>query len=614
MKKSFRLHNILLPCAAFFAAWASVRACNISTFHLMGALFFLCYYLLGRQLLRWEKVVTASARCRGASAVTAALFTLFYLLADYTALLRELNSALFRLGHILIIGAGLFFLFYALVLALFLWMQDREPTMPAGECPRYYNRLPLFSFCFCLLCWLPYFITNYPGIMTVDSLNQYGQIIGALPVSNHHPWLHTQLIRLFYTAGIALTGDPVTGLGFFTVFQMLVMAGIFAFLTDTFVRLRIRPAFCLVSLAFYAVLPYNAIYMVTMWKDILFSGMTLLFTILLFRFLAAGGFLFPEHTGGGEAPFRITPVTCLLYVIAGFCMCMFRANGFYAFVLTLHFLLLCFRREWKKHVLLNLLILLAALTIKGPVMHACQVAPPDFVESLSIPIQLAARVYADGEAVAEQDDAMWNRIVDTSAIAETYESFCSDHMKNLIRQGDQDYLTAHKGDYLRLWLRFGLAHPGAYLRGYIDATKGYWYPDVPNRIGSDERIAENPYGLTARPLIHNPLTIKIKEIVFKLPDMVPLYGLLFSLGAMFWLYLLLIGQTWLRGIYRRLILFLPNGAIMATLFAATPVYNEFRYAYSLLLTLPLFLICALCPAACGAGQELPDPVETEHAA
>lgn len=273
-------------------------------------------------------------------------------------------------------------------------------------------------------------------------------------------------------------------------------------------------------------------------------------------------------------------------------MCLLRSNGFYAFLLTLPFVLLCFRKEWKKHLLLNFVILASALVVKGPVMNACQVASPDFVESLSIPIQLAARVYADEEPVNEQDEEMWNRIVDTSRIQESYQSFCSDHMKNLIRQGDQAYLEAHKADYLRLWLRFGLEHPGAYLRGYIDATKGYWYPDVPNIIGSDERIAENPYGLTAKPLIHNSVTIKIKEIIFKLPDMVPVYGLLFSLGAMFWLCILLAGRTFLAGGKRRLVIFLPNAAIMATLFLATPVYNEFRYAYSLLLTIPLFILCA----------------------
>lgn len=576
--------SIMTVLYAFLTTWAFVRACRISTFHIMGGLFFLFSFLLYRQFSQWRRRNSRPSRSAlVTAALTAVLFTAFYLLADYETLLAGLTSRLFRLGHLLIIGAGLFILFDTLVLAFFLWADSVTLCCDTDTVSRIYQRLPLISFCLCLTGWLPYFLNNYPGVMTVDSLNQYGQIIGALPMSNHHPWVHTQMIRLFYTIGMALSGDPITGLGLFTLTQMLIMAGIFAYLMDTLVRLKVRMGVCLSVLAFYALLPYNAIYMVTMWKDILFSGTVLLFSTLLFRFLVA------IRTDS----IRITYRTGFLYILSGFGMCLLRSNGFYAFLLTLPFLLVCFRRAWKKHIMLNLLILLSVLTVKGPVMNAAQVASPDFVESLSIPIQLAARVYADGEPVSEEEDAMWNRILDTSKIQDSYQSFCSDHMKNLIRQGDQAYLEAHKADYLKLWLRFGLEHPGAYLRGYLDATKGYWFPDVPNVIGSDERIAQNPYGLTARPLFHNPVTIKIREILFKLPDMIPVYGLLFSLGAMFWLCILLAGKTFVSPFRRRLIVFLPNAAIMATLFLATPVYNEFRYAYSMLLTIPLFVLCAL---------------------
>ena len=61
---------------------------------------------------------------------------------------------------------------------------------------------------------------------------------------------------------------------------------------------------------------------------------------------------------------------------------------------------------------------------------------------------------------------------------------------------------------------------------------------------------------------------------------------------MFWLCILLAGNTYLTGNFKYFIVFLPNAAIMATLFLATPVNNEFRYAYSMLLTMPLFLLCA----------------------
>lgn len=611
---------------AFLATWAAVRVCRLSTFHLFGGLFFIAFLLLDRSFLKWKETAAIARKEKIASVIISILFTFLTICADYGGLLGGLTSTLFRLGHILMIAAGLYLIFALCIQSFLMWSAAVSPFYPAAPAAsgssdsvpsasvsgasvdvpsasvsgasldvpsaavsgasesavsRFYQKLPLITFFVCLLGWLPYLITNYPGIMTVDSLNQYGQIIGKLPMSNHHPWVHTQLIRLFYETGIALGGDAVTGLGLFTVFQMLVMAGVFAYLTDTFVKLHVKGWICVLTTLFYAILPYNAIYMVTMWKDILFSGMTLLFSTVVFRFLIRK-----------EMPKREKMHAYALYLVSGFCMCLMRSNGFYAFLLTLPFLLFTFRRQWKRTVLLNFVLLASVLAVKGPVMNAFHVASADFVESLSIPIQLAARVYADGEPVSEEDDTMWNRIVDTSQIPETYESFCSDHMKNLIRTGNPGWLEANKGEYLKLWLHFGLEHPGAYARGYIDATKGYWYPDVPNRIGYDDLIAENPYGLTARPLLHNPLTIKIKEIVFKLPDMVPLYGLLFSLGFMFWLCILLASKVFVHADRKLLLVFLPNAAIMATLFAATPVYNEFRYAYSMLLTVPLFFLCA----------------------
>lgn len=584
---------------AFLATWAAVRVCRLSMFHFFGGLFFIAFLLLDRAFFKWKETASMTRRERITSVIISVCFTFLTICADYGGLLGGLTSALFCMGHILIIAAGLFLIFDLCIQSFLIWSAAVSPFYSAppadsgassgcsnasgsdSALSRRYQKLPLITFFACLLGWLPYLITNYPGIMTVDSLNQYGQIIGELPMSNHHPWVHTQLIRLFYEIGLALGGDAVTGLGLFTVFQMLVMAGVFAYLTDTFVKLRVKGWICVLTTLFYAILPYNAIYMVTMWKDILFSGMTLLFSTVIFRFLCRK-----------EMPEKERLLAYALYLVSGFCMCLMRSNGFYAFLLTLPFLLFTFRRQWKRTVLLNFILLASVLAVKGPVMSAFHVASADFVESLSIPIQLAARVYADEEPVSEEDDTMWNRIVDTSRIPETYESFCSDHMKNLIRMGDPGRLDSNKGEYLRLWLRFGLEHPAAYARGYIDATKGYWYPDVPNRIGYDDLIAENPYGLTARPLLHSPLTIKIKELVFKLPDMVPLYGLLFSLGFMLWLCILLAGKTLVHADRRLTLVFLPNAAVMATLFAATPVYNEFRYAYSMLLTVPLFFLCA----------------------
>ena len=107
-------HLICAVCA-FLATWATVRACGISTFHLFGGLLFVIYLLLVRQFRQWSKTAAASALHKIVSAALAALFVFFYLCADYEALLGGLSSRLFRLGHLIIIGAGLFCIFYVML-------------------------------------------------------------------------------------------------------------------------------------------------------------------------------------------------------------------------------------------------------------------------------------------------------------------------------------------------------------------------------------------------------------------------------------------------------------------------------------------------------------------
>lgn len=575
--------SFFLITAAFVSAWASALLCGLTTFHVFTLLLFAGLFYFYRHFFFWEKSVSTSRPEKITSAIISFLYTFFCLCGNYEGILQGLQNRLFQTVHLSVAAIGLFLLFYTLVLSFFIKSDTyiKESSDPGPDSVSVSkNRLPLWSFFFCLLCFLPYFLMNFPAVMTVDSLNQYGQIIGALPYSNHHPWVHTLLIRFWYSLGIALTGSETTGLACYTFFQMCVMALIVSYVISTFIKLRFNNKICLAALVFFALMPYNGLYAVTMWKDILFSGMALLFTTVLLRFLVF--MKFPAKD-------------CLLYLISGIGMCLLRSNGWYAFLLTFPFILYVFCRQWKTVLTLNLLVLFAVLLVKIPVMNAFHIAQPDFVESLSIPIQQAARVYAEKLPADTEDTKLWNRIMDTSKLPEIYYPYCSDNVKSLIRDKDPAYLSAHKTDYAKLWFRFGLKHPGAYFRAYVDATKGYWYPDVENLIGSNERIAENEYGLTASPVISGHLPAKGREILFKLHNIIPLYGLLWSLGALFWAAILLLGKAVTRKNKTVLLVFLPNMAVMATLFLATPVYNEFRYAYSLILALPVFAATAFLP-------------------
>ena len=85
--------------------------------------------------------------------------------------------------------------------------------------------------------------------------------------------------------------------------------------------------------------------------------------------------------------------------------------------------------------------------------------------------------------------------------------------------------------------------------------------------------------------------------------MIPLYGALWSMGSLFWGVLLFLGLTLGKNLcfdlkskmnFLDLItVWIPNIAVIGTLLIATPVAIEFRYAYNLAYSIPLYFAIML---------------------
>lgn len=597
--------NVLVQ--SFFALWTINRAYLISSRNTLAPVLFAALFLFFSYISQLKKQrSTAFTRHTAAIALAVSLFfTLLFLLAESPSLTEGLDSQLFRLMILTVCGIGFFFLIYSFLSLLLILAVPYTLT----ENARQVKHIPLFCFFACLLGWFPYFLYEYPAVMTPDSVNQLEQALSMVPYSNHHPWVHTMIIKAFYSLGFFLTGNQNAALAFFTVFQMCFMAACAAWLIATLQKLGVKCAICYLITAFYALVPYHAVFAVTIWKDVMFSGSVLLFTTALTRLFFS--FALDDTPSNGRIPpvKKSSPadsggfissfigsskhellLSCAIYVLSGVMMCLLRSNGWYAFLFSMPFLLYASRHRLKFMLPLHLAILAIALMIKVPVMNAFHVAQPDFVESICIPLQQTARVlYEEKELTPEQWESV-HKVMDTTYIKELYASGFADNMKELVRAGNPDYLTEHKGEYFKLWLSLGLQYPSAYLKAYIDQTIGYWYPDVAYTVGDIDGIIANETGIASQPLIGGPFVVKTKEILLKLGDMLPLYGLLFSMGAMFWTLISCLAILFAKKQYRRCILFLPELAVILTLLIATPVSSEFRYAYSLAYTLPLYLL------------------------
>lgn len=607
---------------SFFTTWALMKASRMEPGNILTLIFYLFTFVFFRFVDRITSQTSPDVQKKTArvSKVLAVVFTLLYTAVDYPFYIQTLTSPLFRAGILCSVFFGFSVLFFHLLRLMFYFTTDKkrlarhlfvDHISQTSELPKtvgakarlssfYQKHTGLCAFLLCMICWLPYFLYQYPGVMTPDSLNQFEQVLGVIPYSNHHPWMHTLLIKLLYSIGYKLTGSMLIALSFYTFFQMCALAGSICYFINTLRLFQIKPFGCFLVTLFYALIPYHAVYSVTIWKDILFAAALLCFSCSLLRFLRSGqastsdisisGYAISGFTVSG---FAISDL--VMFVLTGLTLCLFRSNGWYAFLLCLPFLFVFFRKKARIFYPALLLIFCTAAVIKYPVMNAFHVTQPDLVESLSIPIQQITAVICNDRELTEQELALIEKVVDLTYIKELYDPHYADNIKELVRAGNQAYLADHKGDFLRLWARLGLRYPGDYLTAYIRQTYGYWYPDSFYLVAEAEGVSATSLGVSHTPLIRGPLVIKAKEISIKLGGMLPLYGTLWSMGVALWAMLFCIGNAFVRNEKPKLMLFLPSLALLFTVLIATPVATEFRYVYFMVFALPFYMAAAILP-------------------
>ena len=587
---------------SFLTTWALMKSSRMEPGNVLTFVFYLLVFFFYRHVNRRMDLLQVSNRV---ALLTAVVFTSLYMLVDYPHYVELLTSRLYRFIILAVVFAGFVCLFYYLLHFLYSYACNRKrlylllltryqdiPYTYEGSRPRISacfsafanfirSHTALCTFLCCLFCWLPYYLYQYPGIMTPDSINQLEQILGVIPWSNHHPWVHTLVFGFFYHIGYALTGNMVTAVSVYTFFQMCLLAGSVAYFISTLRSHKIRPFVLLLIMAFYALIPYHAVFSVTVWKDIPFAAAVLFFSCAVLRLSVQNQVCFKNLA---------------VLFIAGVMICLFRSNGWYAFLLAMPFLLFGFRRKAKAVYLPLFAALFVAVIVKYPVMSAFHVQQPDFIESVSIPMQQITAVICNGRYLSDEELALIEEVVDLTYIHDLYNPTFADNIKELVRAGNQDYLVTHENEFLKLWIDLGLRYPGDYLTAYVNQTYGYWYPDSFYLVAEAEGVSATDLGVSHTPLIGGPLVIKAKEIAIKLGSMVPIYGTLWSMGVACWVLLFSISVSVIRRDYHRLICYLPGIALLLSVLAATPVATEFRYVYFLVLCLPFYLITAILPA------------------
>ena len=562
------MNKVTVIVQAFFIyIWLTVMA-ELSVTDTYYSVYLLCA-VLGILCLydNYKSNRSHTAGCHRILSLFAGLFSFAVVLANYELFepLTVLQN-LFEAGCCLLGG-------YFLGNAVLVYLLDRLPFAAANRDGKHAGLIFAAVFCSIACIDLLYlFFDAYPGILTTDSVSTIKQVMRDSSYNNTMPFWHTMTVQVFVRAGLALFGDINAAVACFHVAQILFMAACFGYVIMTLYQVNTPVWFLAAVYAVYAFQPHNIVYSVTLWKDIPFAGAAVLFITALFRLLKGIG--------------KRRLCNYIVFIVGALGFSLWRTNGWYAFLVTVLIMLFLLGKREKKLLLLMIVVLALAWVLINPVLTLLGVKSTNMVEAFAVPMQQVARVVHEDRELTDEEYELLAEIFWMDKVPDYYDPLTVDPIKfETFRYDQVPYILEHKGDYLKLYLSLGMKYPGDYLKAWVDETKGYWNGGYFFWIYT-KQMDSNNYGIAN--MVEPNLIQKLFGAVFRYLEKPAFLQPLVSIGLHIWA---LIACTLINALKKReeFLLGIPLLVLVAGLWLGTPVYSEFRYAYPMILGMPLIL-------------------------
>ncbi len=447
-----------------------------------------------------------------------------------------------------------------------------------------------------LACWLPVFLAYYPSVFAYDAEGQLYQVMAG-DYSTHHPLLHTLFLGAFFRLGDRLPGSYSSGMALHSIVQMFFMAVILAYVLTVLYRQKTSWVMRILLLLFYAVFPVNSVLAVSTTKDVLFSGLVLLYVVKSDQRYHEK----QEKIKGSDVCFVLLSVLMLLL----------RNNAVYAWLLCQPFLLYSAgkRGRLKRYAVLAaatlLLFGLGSMGIKTAV--SARSGSPR--EMLSVPLQQMARTRVMHEE--EIDDDMRERLdayLPSEWVFAAYNPYLADPVKN------RAVIHDDPAGLIKTWMELGTQFPLTYLDAFLDNSIGYWYLGDKSHstiygvgmesgfgyLSTDNRTMPAGYEIVEHSYLPKLRLFMERLISENEYQKIPVLPVIFAPAFYWWLLCLYIAFFLYRREYGMLAPALFPAAYYLTLLLSPTVLIRYMYP---------FVIC--CPMMlCMAGRDQTEP-ETE---
>lgn len=449
----------------------------------------------------------------------------------------------------------------------------------------------LLSWLVIFVCWIPVFLAYYPAIMSYDFHRQSQEAyVGFEWFNDHHPLLHTLLIRIFFLLGDAI-GSYEVGMALFSLFQMAILSGVLAYSCNVVGRMtgKAWPVKGMVLL--YGLLPIHPVLALSTTKDILFTAFFLLLVLLLWE----------QQSFGKNRCIRV--LLWIATVVVGVSAMLFRNNAVYAFAVFAVFYVVFWGKKQRIYIgLLCLAIVVGGIGGRTGLRVAMDAGSGSQMEMYSVFVQQFARVaQKHADKLTEEEWGLINYYVPQETWRD-YNPPLSDTIKAYITVTSYQFWKDDIPGMIRDWIKIGLRYPNEYLDAFLAITSGYWFLDDVSHAevlgyGEDSNLgllytfnassSDVFEGIESKSYFPALLSLYQKIVNGNCYYSWPVLSLLFKPAFYTWLMVLALFSYLYLKKPKRMYLSILIAFYLLTLFLG-PVVNM-RYAYPVMVTIPVQL-------------------------
>lgn len=506
--------------------------------------------------------------------------------ADGTSIVFETRALT---GLVLAMTGVGFALFYcACIELLYRWVTDTA-RLNGETASGWRARLYHYPMCCAILiiAWLPCIIAFFPGSFTSDESRQIAGFLGAggVPLSNHAPYFCALVYGNLYSAGISIDQTGMLGTFFPLVMQILLSALVMSAFVIWLSKLGAPKWVPVTALAFFALFPLMAVRQVMLGYDTPHAALLALFVLQLVLFGVS-------RTRELDRSWLYHPAAI---AFVGVLVALTRNNGIFLVMPSMVVLAIAYRSVLVGIMQACVLIVYASWQFVA--LPALGVAPGSIAEALSMPAQVVACQLSQSTDLTDQEREVLERyyVVPLDAIAAGYDPVIADPAKGpLTLNGAGD-----AAEYVKVSLSLGSRQLLSSLSAALCTTYGAWYPyclgtfwhefapyvlDADNEWAVPSSWYAGADGLEAR----SSASSRVISLYCLASSTAPL-SMLYAPGLYAWLLLVVGGfSLWSRSRRKLVLCALIPGIMLEAIMLAAPCAS-IRYAFPLVICLPLFL-------------------------